>query len=115
MPAYPPEILAAAAAAIEIELTGGVSYDCRIEESLARAALDAAAPLLAESVAVTEYGQLMSGGGFQTFNDSPEIEEIYPLAKRIEAGMRFGGHVYRRRIVVVEDWEEITEAPGERK
>lgn len=54
-----------------------------------------------------EYGQLYSGGGYLTFNDSPVIEKIWPLADRIKAGQRSGGRVYRRRIVVIEDWEEV--------
>lgn len=57
-----------------------------------------------------EYGQLFSGGGFLTFNESPEVEAIFPLADRLRAGMQHGGHVYRRRVVVVSDWEEITSA-----
>ena len=56
---------------------------------------------------ITEHGQLVSGGGYQIFSDSPEIEAIFPMAGRIEAGKRFGGHVYRRRIVVLDDWEEV--------
>lgn len=59
---------------------------------------------------IIEYGQQMSGGGFRTFIDEPYIEEIYPLADRLEAGMRHGGHVYRRRIIVIEDWAEISPA-----
>lgn len=57
-----------------------------------------------------EYGQFMSGGGFHTFNESPEVEAIYPLADRLKAGMRDGGVVCRRAIIVLSDWEEITEA-----
>lgn len=67
---------------------------------------------------VTEYATQMSGGGFHVRNDEPEIEEIYPLAKWIPAQQRFGGKVYRRRIIVVEDWTEVAthgQAPeGER-
>ena len=57
-----------------------------------------------------EYGQLYSGGGFLTFNDKMEVEERWPMADRIKAGMRHGGHVYRRAIIVLSDWEEMTEA-----
>jgi hypothetical protein len=55
---------------------------------------------------VTEYGQLMSGGGYQLFNQASHIEDIYPLADRIKAGRRHGGKVFRRRVLVLEDWEE---------
>jgi hypothetical protein len=56
---------------------------------------------------VTEHAQLMSGGGYDVWNTEPYTEEIYPLAKRIEAGQRFGGKVYRRKILVVEDWKLV--------
>ena len=53
MPDIPPAALAAASAAIERELMSGTAYDCHVdsEDALARAALDAAAPLLADAVA----------------------------------------------------------------
>ena len=60
-------------------------------------------------VPVTEYAELMSGGGMHVRNDDPEVERIYPLAEWLPAARRFGGHVYRRRIVILEDWEEVTE------
>lgn len=59
--------------------------------------------------ATVEYGQLYSSGGFLTFNDSPEIEAIWPMADRIKAGRMHGGHVYRRTIVVISEWEEVTD------
>jgi len=63
---------------------------------------------MTEPEIVTEYGQLMSGG-VHTRNQSPEIERIYPLAEWIEVE-RLNGHcVIRRRIIVVEDWEKVTE------
>jgi hypothetical protein len=56
---------------------------------------------------LTEYGILMRGGGFHVRNASPEVEAIYPLAQWIPGNRLHGGHVYRRRIVVIEDWAEI--------
>jgi len=56
---------------------------------------------------VTEYAQLMSGGGMHVRNPHPEIERIWPLADWIKAGQMGGGRVYRRVITVVEDWEEV--------
>lgn len=58
---------------------------------------------------VTEYGQLMSGGGVHVRNPHPEIERVSPLAEWITANRRFGGKVLRRRVIVVEDWVEVTE------
>ena len=50
----------------------------------------------------------MSGGGFQIRSDSPAVERIYPVAEWVNGEIRTGGHVFRRRVVVVEDWEELT-------
>jgi hypothetical protein len=61
---------------------------------------------------VTEYGLRMSDGGFQVRSASPEVEKIYPTADWVAGQMRTGGHVYRRRVIVVGDWEEITELPA---
>ena len=55
---------------------------------------------------VSEYGEQLSGGGYMTWNTEPYIERIYPLAEKIEAHRRHG-KVYRRRIIVIEDGEEI--------
>lgn len=56
----------------------------------------------------TEYGVLMSGGGYHIRWDDPEAERILPIADFITCMNRDGAHVYRRRVVVVEDWEEVT-------
>lgn len=55
---------------------------------------------------VTEHAILMSGGSMQVFNNDPEIEDIH-LAARIRSHQRFGGKVYRRRVIVVDEWEEV--------
>ncbi len=60
-----------------------------------------------QPVIVEEHGHLMSGGGVNVWPDDPEILDIYPLAKRIEHGKKHGGRVLRRRIIVVDEWEEI--------
>lgn len=56
---------------------------------------------------IVEHAVMMSGGGMHVRNGDPEIEEIFPLAKRIPAQQRFGGKVYRRTVIVVEDWGEV--------
>lgn len=58
---------------------------------------------------LTEYGQLMTDGGFHTRNPHPEIERVYPVVDWIKHGTRFGGRVFRRRVIVVEGWTEVTE------
>jgi hypothetical protein len=59
---------------------------------------------------VTEYAELMSGGGFNVWNTEPYILDIYPLADKIKAGQRFGGVVYQRKITVLEEWTEVSRA-----
>lgn len=54
---------------------------------------------------VVEHGLLMSGGGVHVRPDG--IEHVYPLADWIEAHQRLGSHVMRRRVIVVEDWNEV--------
>ena len=50
----------------------------------------------------------MSGGGFQVRNTAPHVQAIYPTAQWAMDEIRSGGHVYRRRVIVVQDWEELT-------
>jgi hypothetical protein len=57
--------------------------------------------------AVTEYGQVMADGGYHVRN--PHIERMYPVADWIADERQHGRFVARRRVVVVEDWIEVTE------
>lgn len=59
---------------------------------------------------VVEHAIQMSSGAMQVRFDDPEIERIFPLADWIKSEQRFGGKVYRRVVVVVEDWEEVPHA-----
>lgn len=54
-----------------------------------------------------EYATAMTDGSRNVWPDDPELDAIYPLAKRVEHGQRNGGRVLRRRIVVIEDWSEV--------
>lgn len=56
---------------------------------------------------ITEHGVQMAGGGMQVRPDDPEAEEAYPLERWIPNQQRFGGKVYARKIIVVEDWHEV--------
>ena len=56
---------------------------------------------------ITEYAIEMSSGAMQVRNSDPEIEKIYPLAEWIPHQRRFGGKVWRRRVIVTQDWEEV--------
>ncbi|BFP50061.1 hypothetical protein KCMC57_64290 (plasmid) [Kitasatospora sp. CMC57] len=59
-------------------------------------------------VIVEEYGQLMSGGGVHMWNLAPDLLDAYPLDRRIEHGKLHGGKVLRRRVIVLDEWEETT-------
>ena len=61
---------------------------------------------------ITEHAYQMSGGGYHVWNTEPYIEEIYPLEQRIAHSQQHGGKVYRRRVIVVEDWTEIHSSPA---
>lgn len=56
---------------------------------------------------VTEYALEMSGGSMQVRNDAPYIEEVYPLQQWLGHHVFQGAHVYRRRVIVVEEWERV--------
>jgi hypothetical protein len=64
-------------------------------------------PALQRREPIVEHAIQMSGGGMHIRYDDPEIERIFPLADWIRSNQRFGGKVYRRRVVVVEDWTEV--------
>jgi hypothetical protein len=110
----PPTALTLATEAVATELRklpGKRDGSPQVAENIRRLAFDLAAAALDAAGAVTEHAIEMSGGGMHIRWDDPECERIYPLAQWIPAQRRHGGHVYRRRVVVVEDWEEVTEAP----
>jgi hypothetical protein len=59
---------------------------------------------------VTEHAIRMRSGSYQirpSETDVPGIEDGYPLSEWIEHNQQFNGKVYRRRIIVVEDWAEV--------
>lgn len=56
---------------------------------------------------ITEHAQLYAGGSMLVWPDHPELLRIFPLEERIQAGQRGGGRVFRRTVIVVEDWTEV--------
>jgi hypothetical protein len=56
---------------------------------------------------ITEHAILMSGGSMQARPNGGHIERVYPLAQWVPDNQRFGGKVYRRTVIVVEDWWEV--------
>lgn len=55
----------------------------------------------------TEHAVRMSGGGMHVRTSDPEVERIYPLAEWIATRQRDGDKIFRRRVIVVEDWTEV--------
>lgn len=47
-----------------------------------------------------EYGTVRKSGDWTVWNTEP-------LAERIEHARANGGKVYRRRVIIVEDWAEV--------
>lgn len=58
---------------------------------------------------ITEHALRLAGGGMQVRNPHPDIERVYPLTEWVKDEQRNGSEVYRRRIVVVEDWAKAEE------
>ena len=56
---------------------------------------------------VTEHAIEMSGGSMQIRADYDGRERVYPLAQWIPDHQRDGGKVYKRRVIVVDDWTEV--------
>lgn len=59
------------------------------------------------SEVITEHAIQMSGGGMHVRCDDPAVEKVYPLAEWIPDHQQSGGKVWRRRIIVVDDWVEV--------
>lgn len=55
---------------------------------------------------VVEHAVVMAGGDMCVRNPDPLVERVYPLALWIEGRQR-ETRVFRRRVVVVEDWVEV--------
>jgi hypothetical protein len=56
---------------------------------------------------VVEHGAAFKGGDVQVWVDIPEVEEVYPMANRIQNHRRNGGTVLQRKVIVVENWTEV--------
>lgn len=54
--------------------------------------------------AITEHAVLYAGGSMLVRPQFPELEDIFPLEKWIVAEQKSGAKVYRRRVIVVDDW-----------
>ncbi len=81
-------------------------YRCDVQDNALVIGDEATAHDLADEP-VVEHAIQMSGGGMHVRNQDPEIERIFPLADWIVSHQRFGGKVYRRTVIVVEDWTEV--------
>lgn len=61
----------------------------------------------ATGTVITEYAQLDRNGVFLLWDADPAAGNRFPLARRIKLARSYGGLVFRRRVAVIEDWEEI--------
>lgn len=52
---------------------------------------------------IVEHATRTKGGDMHVMYE----DEDYPIERRIEHVQRFAGRVYRRRILVLEDWTEV--------
>jgi hypothetical protein len=90
VPDYPPAALTAAAEAIERELMSGKDYSMAADsgEALARVALDAAAPILAEAVAqkVLTHANRRPGAGKVLTGMLGAWHRHFGIAARVAAG-----------------------------
>lgn len=57
---------------------------------------------------VTEYSLKMLNT-MQVLPTDTEVEKVYPMAKHLRHSMKYGGQVYRRRLLIIEDWTPVTE------
>lgn len=55
---------------------------------------------------IVEHAIMLPGGDMRVRNVH-EIEALYPIAGWISEHQRFGARVYRRTVIVVEDWTEV--------
>lgn len=78
------------------------------DEDLARRALEDALLAPGAAALVTEYAN-PHGSGWKLWDTGPFIGKFSPLAERIEAARGNGDRVLRRTVIVVDDWEEVTE------
>ncbi|WP_154697028.1 hypothetical protein [Lentzea guizhouensis] len=58
---------------------------------------------------LTEHALRLASGGMQVRNPHPDIERVYPLAEWIRDELQNGSKVYRRRVVVLENWTAVEE------
>jgi hypothetical protein len=61
---------------------------------------------LTDGPVVTEYA-VCAGGARHVREDRPDLEQAWPLAEWIRSMRPAGGVVGRRRIIVVDGWEEV--------
>jgi hypothetical protein len=77
------------------------------DRDLVRRVLEAAVLGIGSSVVVTEYAKEISSNGFHVWPS--EDKHFLPVANRIKAVRDDFGRVFRRTVIVVDDWAEVTE------
>jgi hypothetical protein len=62
---------------------------------------------------VVEYGTRMAGGGMHLRNQDPRAGKVYPLQQWLRTQLRYEGRVFRRTVVVVDDWREVPDGDAQ--
>jgi len=92
--------------AIELVRKYGAAVEARDPDGMVDRGM-ALVETLTSAQPTTELGQLYSGGSMLVRPDWTDLEEHYPTKEWIEHRQRGGGKVYRRTIIVVEDWKLV--------
>lgn len=58
------------------------------------------------SAEVVEYALRLAGGSMEIRSNDSELEEIYPTERWI-TNQKKHHKVYRRTVIIVEDWQEV--------
>ncbi|EOD66885.1 hypothetical protein [Amycolatopsis vancoresmycina] len=58
----------------------------------------------------TEHAEQYTSGAMLVRNPAPEVERVYPLTQWIQDQQRHGGRIFKRRVIVVDDWTEVPRA-----
>lgn len=102
--------LARAAYAAYGQATGGLNYQGLpmpkwegLGETIQQAWRAAAEAAAHTGESVEEHGYMVLGGGVTVW----PADSAYSLESRVDAARRHGSRVVRRRVIMVDEWEEI--------
>jgi len=56
---------------------------------------------------VTEHAEQYTSGAMLVRNSALEVERVYPLEQWVPDQQQHGGRIFKRRVIVVDDWTEV--------